>query len=359
MIHNFNSFDEDLILESIINESVLYFSPVVRELLVKINKTVPNKIAERLISMECTDTDQDITFIDLDKEGYLSFTTMEKAVKCTDFDLQNQINSNVSDYLWVKDVEQQDKSPGIWKKGRNQVRIGKFINKLLNNKYKPKEIEEFVNLFKSYIKKASEVIKIVSGEEIRKWYNEKNYKSEFGSLGNSCMRLTRCQPYLDIYVKNPDVCQLLIMTVENKLVARALVWKLDSIVDYRGSDLSGIEYFMDRIYTAEDYQVNSMIDFANERGWCYKVKESFCYNTKNIFYNRKHYEADMSVVIDKIKYNNYPYMDTFKRYDYKKGILYNDERRDVRGYTLVSVNGEYRINKIGIIKKFKDFFNND
>ena len=56
------------------------------------------------------------------------------------------------------------------------------------------------------------------------------------------MKYYRCKDYFNIYIENPDVCQLLIFTDPNdKLLGRALLWKLED-----GSN------YMDRIYTNRD-----------------------------------------------------------------------------------------------------------
>jgi hypothetical protein len=70
---------DDFILENMINESVLYYSPKVRNILNKIN----DPIAKDLVALETTDLPIDVTFVDLDenREGYLTFTTMKSAEK--------------------------------------------------------------------------------------------------------------------------------------------------------------------------------------------------------------------------------------------------------------------------------------
>ena len=76
------------------------------------------------------------------------------------------------------------------------------------------EVEKFVNSYKTRFKMMIDMeslFEFVKGEDIRKWYLEDNYQLIRGQLGNSCMRYNKCQSYLDIYTKNPDVCQLLIL----------------------------------------------------------------------------------------------------------------------------------------------------
>jgi hypothetical protein len=47
-----------------------------------------------------------------------------------------------------------------------------------------------------------------------------------GQLGSSCMARRK---YLSLYENNPDVCQMLILTEDDKLIGRAIVWKVKSI----------------------------------------------------------------------------------------------------------------------------------
>ena len=77
MISKYNKFKEDLLLESLVNESFLYFSPPLRKVISKVG----GEISKELIDREGKDIKPDITFVDIDKEGYLSFTTMKNAVK--------------------------------------------------------------------------------------------------------------------------------------------------------------------------------------------------------------------------------------------------------------------------------------
>lgn len=69
------------------------------------------------------------------------------------------------------------------------------------------------------------------------------------------------------------------------------------------------------------------------------------------FYNLK-FDETLTIWIKTIR-NEYPYLDTFTRYDSKKGILYNDQDRDLGGYILRSTSGEYRDS----IPQRKAFFN--
>jgi hypothetical protein len=100
----------------------------------------------------------------------------------------------------------------FWTSGRTpEYGIGRWARRVykdvLDEPVKDSEIEAFVNYYKSTydgVYKGAEAFELVKGEDIRKWYLVDRYEEENGQLGNSCMRYKRCQPYLDIYVQNPD-----------------------------------------------------------------------------------------------------------------------------------------------------------
>ena len=75
---------------------------------------------------------------------------------------------------------------------------------------------------------------------------EENYNSGNGTLGNSCMRFREKTEYMSIYSENPDKISLVILTENDKLLARSLLWNVDTC------SKSNIKYFLDRIYTERD-----------------------------------------------------------------------------------------------------------
>jgi len=369
MIKKFNDFSESL-LESLLNESILYFSPDFRNKLKMMkNKTtslVINNITNDLLNLEGENLDSDVTFIDLSKdEGFLHFMPMAKAIDKihTKFPttkgvdgLDVQVDTYTNDLLY--DREMDGWNIGIYK-GTNSIKVGKFIQKVMPGKYNDKQIEEFVNNLKSIQSNNQEKISLVKGEDIKYWYNKDNYLSQSGSLGNSCMA---DKDFFDIYVKNPDVCRLLIMTIGDKLIGRALVWKINSCeyatLPIDGDDLN-FEYYIDRVYTSKDYQINIIKDYARNQRWALRSSNGYS-SGQGIEYKGKEIEVKMSVKINsKIKYKSYPYMDTFVRYDYVTGLLWNDDRKDrnTRGHILRSTQGDYLEGyPRGYIRRFGDYF---
>jgi hypothetical protein len=132
---------------------------------------------------------------------------------------------------------------------------------------------------------------LVTGEEIRRWYHQENYQENKGQLFSSCMKYPSCQPYFNIYVENPEVCQLLILKGKDKISGRALIWTLTSG-----------EKYMDRPYTNHDADINLFNDYARK----YKMKTN---------------AYDLEVKVKAKDYGRYPYMDSLQYFNPKTGIL--------------------------------------
>ena len=187
---------------------------------------------------------------------------------------------------------------------KGEVKLGRFINKFLSaigKTFPAATIERLVNMYQAEVllkKDALNYFKVVEGEDIRKWYHENMYESaNGGQLANSCMRYSKCQDFLDIYVENSQVCKLLIFTpTEGKLSGRALLWTLEN----------GKKY-MDRIYTNKDSYENLFLKWGNENGYSKGIESSSVVKV-----NTKDYEL-------------YPYMDTFVFYDAEEGKLSNSQ----------------------------------
>ena len=118
-------------------------------------------------------------------------------------------------------------------KGRTEVKIGRLIKQiaeLFGTEFTDQQIEKFVNLYKSENEDDNQ-FKLVSGDDIKFWYNEENYYTGYGSgsLSKSCMR-RKSGDFFDIYAQNP-CCKMLILTKKDeqgveKLIGRAIVWEL-------------------------------------------------------------------------------------------------------------------------------------
>jgi len=344
-VKSIKSYSE-LVFESLINESVLYFSPLLRDKF----KSMNSDISKKLLELEGTDVTSDVTFVDLSKsdDGYLTFSPMRQALskimaaypEADNSDLQSQPNIEVNDILYINDFNPGKKTNVYNSPSRNTIKVCKFIKKLIPG-ISDAEVEDFVNSFKSSSIANMLEVKLVSGKDITYWYDSQNYESIKGSLGNSCMA---GKDFFELYEKNPDVCQLAIIQRDGKLIARALVWKVES-------DNPDISYYMDRPYAIMDHYIKFLTDWAQKRDmavWSRSYGE--------VTFRGERIYPKMKVKVNKLKYEDYPYLDTFRRYDYKKGYLHNDSSSRKRGYTLTSTVGGHGINKRTRIQKIGDFF---
>ena len=182
----------------------------------------------------------------------------------------------------------------------------RFLTQYLKIKPTTKECE----LILSNMKYIHAVFKIVSGEDIIKYYKSNSYMN-IKELTSSCMA-DKPDNFFYIYKDN---CKMLILLneQENKIYGRAILWeaKLNS------EDI----LFMDRVH-ANNICRNM---FYN---WC---KENKYYRRGNTVYDVinytgetcKTYENMLKVEIDIYKYEKIAFMDTFRFYK-KDGIYAPD-----------------------------------
>lgn len=184
---------------------------------------------------------------------------------------------------------------------RGSVKIGRFINKIFDlyfaddkeqrANYSASDVEKFVNAYSAlilYRRNAYNFFEIVTGEKIKHWYLKDNYAAQTGQLGSSCMRHASCQDYFNLYIENPEVCQLLIFksTTGDKINGRALLW----------TDVDGKKW-IDRVYTIKDSYMSLFSKWAAENGY------TDIYRSGN----------DAKVKVKNKDYGYYPYVDSLNR----------------------------------------------
>jgi len=259
--------------------------------------------------------EDDITFIDMtdfnDKVSFIQLNRVKRMYDIQKKEIEDEDKVlNTTFEQWIEKVALSEESTP-WKKQRTDLYIGRFVNRVSEKggkKLEPSEIEKFVNTYKSKfdsIKSGESRFEEVSGEIIKHWYNNQNYEQERGQLGNSCMRSPGCGNFFKIYTENPEVCSLLILRSDenyDKICGRALVWKLSN----------GITY-MDRVYVINDSDFQSYEDYAKKRNW--QFEDNMDYRE----FNR------MIVKLKHWKFDQYPYMDTFKCLNVNEGYLTSDE----------------------------------
>jgi hypothetical protein len=327
----------DFILESS-NSGRIVYSSEFRVLLkmvsdkTSISSSNSLNIAKLLLDIENKSEDT-YTLIDLtDKNDVISMISISRINRSieTDHDISSFISSIPQD-LRTNYIISNAYNKGtanwidkLWSNQRTDVKIGRYAKRVLTSianqtiTIKDSDIEIFVNLYKSsfdYSKGLKDKFEIVSGNDIKKYYLEDIYESGGGSLNNSCMRYKKCQDYFDIYTKNPEVCQLLILKNErDRLIGRSIIWKL---IDKK--------IYMDRVYTTNDSDINIFKNYAKEKGWV-----SY-YDIKGI----------INVQLKKEEYVKFPYMDTFCSFNKETFILVNDEIRESDWYFLQNTDGSY------------------
>jgi hypothetical protein len=304
----------NFILESKkIDKLDIVYSDSFRSILRNINSYLSSKLLS-IESIYSNNYQYEYTLIDVTKENdKLSFIQSSRIINSdeySDYIKAMKINNpDLSEEDYINDVPPSviDKEHKFWKSSRNNIGVGKFTKKILNSvlsiSIADSDLEKFVNDFKRHHDEmfSEKVLELISGEEIRKYYNEDNYESDKGELGSSCMRQPKKSRFFDIYVKNPEVCQLLILRSANNpdlIKGRSLIWKLTD-----GS------YYQDRVYTNNNYEVELFKDWAKEKDM-------------KLYYD-EHY--DIEVQLGDHEYDFYPYMDTFVCYNPSKKLLSANE----------------------------------
>lgn len=226
----------------------------------------------------------------------------------------------------------------------SEISIGRFTRACLKKssvEFKDSEIEEFVYKYKAEIEKIKNVLdlrfKIVQGQDIKTYYHRSKYVLLTGNLGNSCMRYDECQKYFDIYTENSQVKLLLFMSdiEEDKICGRAILWEMEPY------ELS--TKVMDRIYTNQTADEELFKQWAIKNGYWYKKEQTYSDYTEFLFNKEdgtiERRQGEFSVKLDnKGEYNYYPYMDSFKYYEPKTGVLYNSSNFD-HEYELTETGG--------------------
>lgn len=141
-------------------------------------------------------------------------------------------------------------------------------------------------------------ISIVAGEDIRYWYHIDRCDETQPSLRNSCMRYAHHQPYLDLYVFNPNV-RLIIAVKDGKLWGRKLVWTC-----------TDGKHYVDYGYGSESTQA-AINDFARKQGF------------ERIYpgYGAREDLDQFHIQLDVWDFDYYPTLDTIRKIDWNTGVL--------------------------------------
>ena len=378
----------DFVFESIINESVIFYSSKFKSLLSKIDSPV----AKGLLDIESKDLSVLNNYIDIDKDDkekisfildrraqqILSPENKEKFCFSTGggFMTHSDANAKIFDSLDYEPTGERTYHPNSYERGevisqftsessgktyckvkfdngisiinkqnlrfddvsnlpftqnRQTIRIGRGIRGLLSSAKKTftdSEIEQFVNKYKSEFDRMNDVFRnfeMVKGSDISKWYNYTTYEQgqNKGPLSTSCM--SNVNPsYFDIYVDNPNSCQLLILKTDDgqKIKGRALIWTLIKPTNM---------IFMDRVYTHADSDIELFRQYAKSKGIYAKYHNSSTANS-TVIVPETGMEENVREIVAKVRpgeYDKYPYLDTLKCFNIEEGTLSNiDDDRD-------------------------------
>ena len=286
----------------------IYISPELKEVLLEIQDSV---VAKLLLQEDHSDEElatDFVNFISISKKDVTKISYLPK----------ERSEGLTLDECWATTK-------------RVMAKPGGFVSKVFVG-ISEKEVEKFSTLFRSEVTKPKLNFKVVSGDDIKKYYHYSTYcERSGGSLHASCMKYDGCQRYLDIYSENPDICKMVVLYDNDdtrRIVGRALLWELDG---YK---------IMDRIYTISDetYQFYFK-QWATKNDYLFKSEQNW-FNTKK-FENLNGVKVNLDLTVKLPGVNNLdytPYMDTFKFLDYD-GNLHNAQPKGRDYYTLTTTDG--------------------
>lgn len=237
-------------------------------------------------------------------------------------------------YLTTDRIERIQKAGAdIWNCSiRVHGKPGSFVGKLFKG-IDAKEVELFSNLYKNIVTRVSYDMEVISGIDIKKWYNGNVYDYG-GSLGASCMKYDACQDFFNLYINNAEIISMLIMkSPSGSLIGRALLWNIPK------TDSSDAILFMDRIYTTSDEKYAFHFKkWADERGYFYKADQKWN-DTLHFESKGEKFEKKLEFQLKNWDFRKYPYLDTMKFMD-ENGKLFNYIPNHNRFKTLCAPNGE-------------------
>lgn len=199
-----------------------------------------------------------------------------------------------------------------FKSKRIQISPSRIFSKLFDEKMVSRhmnghDLEYFANLIKSYFGPPLN-FKVVTGEDIKKYYSGKTYTKGNGTLNKSCMRYDENQDFFRIYLDNSKM--LVGFDESGNVSARALLWDEVGMIKDDKEPTQFIK-LMDRIYTNLDKDVVQLKDWAKDNGYAYKYEQNH-HDKETIVIDGKKVTARLFVNIPNLyDYSLFPYMDTF------------------------------------------------
>ena len=231
--------------------------------------------------------------------------------------------------------------PTPYKATAQDFRVGKVFRSLMNAAgYEPTNQEvdnfhtEYANTIKSIKKSENDRFEIVEGEDIRQYYLQTSYEALKHTLGTSCMRHPKCQPYFDIYVQNPRQIKLLILRSRkdpSRISGRAILW-----YDLNAREGDDFEYkwgmkdwdtkanFMDRIFVTNSKDERLFKSWAIDNGFLFKTGQDHTpYPISKDLKTKSTMTLWVKLENGTPKSGLFPYMDTLCHYQPENGVLTN------------------------------------
>lgn len=206
--------------------------------------------------------------------------------------------------------EQLFSENGDWKReGRQEAKPVRVLRKIIKKrvielcKISDAQFENFTNGYKARYSSDGVRIEVWKNRDIPDVYEME--RVDKGTLGGSCMN--DGSKYLDMYKHCEDLRIVVMLNNENKLIGRALLWKIKAANNSMGIDF----YFLDRFYTAYDHLYETFKDYAKKNDFAYK-QDYTSYSDKQtlIFPNGEVRAVKMKIELD-TEWESYPYIDTF------------------------------------------------
>jgi hypothetical protein len=176
-----------------------------------------------------------------------------------------------------------------------EIKFGRFLKAASKATLTPltdSDIESLYNKWVSYQNQNLLKVSYLCGDDILKGYTRDNHlEVKDSSLQGSCMNDKHS--FLELYTKNENVVKLAVMYIDDKIVARSLVW----------TTVSGT-IVHDKIYSCKDWVYNAFMQLLK--------KEDI---------NPMGEYGSLIVKLDKWKLKYYPYLDSFIYMDKMEGTL--------------------------------------
>ena len=233
------------------------------------------------------------------------------------------------DTPWDKDTR---KKQGI------MIKPGKFF-RYVKPDLRDNEIQKLVSAWYVIIGiSQNNGFKLKISKNIKKYYHQNCYNGAGGTLGNSCMRMSQCQDWLDFYGYY-DCSILVLRNDDGRIKGRALLWH-NVYFPY----LSAAHDFLDRIYTNDCNDVMLFMQYAEKNKLVRKEHQSMSAKSSFVHGGQTFKEnIEIKPLHDFDVYDTkYPYLDTMAYMTETGGLCntYHDdfyiELMDTNGNSSVS-----------------------